>query len=301
MCVARGECDRPRRASGPGRRRRRGAARRRPAGSARCRGRSRRAPRRPAPAGSSTHPRDEHLAVVAGRLDCPRVRRVEAVGDEVEGRAAFHLDRFALVVGEDEDGRVVRRLVAPPATPVARPTWSTRPEPAAEHVAAHHVGTRAPRQVLTRRRRRSRGAASSDGKCHSWRYSPPIPSGVLDALVGPGQEAVERDGHVAGGAGHAVQTASVTRTHRSGQAAMLGGQVRTSSSRLGSRDVGDQGTNALAALILGSVVAVLLFIPVAAVQYRRDGRLGPARPDGAGRRGRLRRLAVDLHAAAPAG
>ncbi len=39
--------------------------------------------------------------------------------------------------------------------------------------------------------------------------------------------------------------------------------------------VGDQGTNALAALILGSAVAVLLFIPVAAVQYRRDGRLGP--------------------------
>jgi hypothetical protein len=39
--------------------------------------------------------------------------------------------------------------------------------------------------------------------------------------------------------------------------------------------VGDQGSNALAALILGSVAAVLLFIPVAAVQYRRDGRLGP--------------------------
>ena len=40
--------------------------------------------------------------------------------------------------------------------------------------------------------------------------------------------------------------------------------------------MGDQGTNAIAALVLGSVVAVLLFIPVAAVQYRRDGRLGPA-------------------------
>jgi hypothetical protein len=39
--------------------------------------------------------------------------------------------------------------------------------------------------------------------------------------------------------------------------------------------VGGQGTNAIAALILGSVAAVLLFIPVAAVQYRRDGRLGP--------------------------
>ncbi len=39
--------------------------------------------------------------------------------------------------------------------------------------------------------------------------------------------------------------------------------------------MGDQGSNAIAALILGSVAAVLLFIPVAAVQYRRDGRLGP--------------------------
>jgi glycopeptide antibiotics resistance protein len=38
--------------------------------------------------------------------------------------------------------------------------------------------------------------------------------------------------------------------------------------------VGDQGTNAVVALLLGCVVAVLLFIPVAAVQYRRDGRLG---------------------------
>ncbi len=39
--------------------------------------------------------------------------------------------------------------------------------------------------------------------------------------------------------------------------------------------MGDEGTNALVALVLGSAVAVLLFIPVAAVQYRRDGRLGP--------------------------
>ena len=39
----------------------------------------------------------------------------------------------------------------------------------------------------------------------------------------------------------------------------------------GLSDRGNQGTDALAALILGSVVAVLLFfIPVAAVQYRRD-------------------------------
>ncbi|TNM38545.1 VanZ family protein [Nocardioides albidus] len=37
----------------------------------------------------------------------------------------------------------------------------------------------------------------------------------------------------------------------------------------------DQVMNAVIATVLGSVVAVLLLIPVAAVEYRRDGRLGP--------------------------
>jgi len=39
--------------------------------------------------------------------------------------------------------------------------------------------------------------------------------------------------------------------------------------------VSDQATNALVAIALGSVLAVVLLIPVAAVQYRLDGRLGP--------------------------
>jgi glycopeptide antibiotics resistance protein len=39
--------------------------------------------------------------------------------------------------------------------------------------------------------------------------------------------------------------------------------------------VGDQATNALIAIVLGTVLAVLLLIPTAAVQYRLDGRLGP--------------------------
>lgn len=37
----------------------------------------------------------------------------------------------------------------------------------------------------------------------------------------------------------------------------------------------DQTANAIVAIVLGSAVAVLLVIPVAAVQYRRDGRFGP--------------------------
>ena len=39
--------------------------------------------------------------------------------------------------------------------------------------------------------------------------------------------------------------------------------------------MGDQATNALVAVVLGSVLAVLLLVPTAAVQYRLDGRLGP--------------------------
>jgi glycopeptide antibiotics resistance protein len=39
--------------------------------------------------------------------------------------------------------------------------------------------------------------------------------------------------------------------------------------------VGDQATNALVAVVLGTILAVLLLIPTAAVQYRLDGRLGP--------------------------
>ncbi|GAA1513664.1 VanZ family protein [Nocardioides humi] len=37
----------------------------------------------------------------------------------------------------------------------------------------------------------------------------------------------------------------------------------------------DQMLNAVVATVLGSVVAVVLLLPVAAVEYRRDGRLGP--------------------------
>jgi len=39
--------------------------------------------------------------------------------------------------------------------------------------------------------------------------------------------------------------------------------------------VGDQATNALVAIVLGTFLAVVLLIPTAAVQYRLDGRLGP--------------------------
>ena len=75
-------------------------------------------------------------AILAGRLTRPRVCGLEALGDEVEARAALHLDRLAGVVGEHENRRVVGRLGAPPSIPVLIPLAADRPE----HVAAHDVG-----------------------------------------------------------------------------------------------------------------------------------------------------------------
>src|SRR5438270_3841410 len=53
----------------------------------------------------------------------------------MERRPARELDGIVLVVREDEDRGVVRRLFAPPAAPVAFPRTANRPE----HVAPHHV------------------------------------------------------------------------------------------------------------------------------------------------------------------
>src|ERR1700704_5539445 len=58
-------------------------------------------------------------AALAGRLTRLCVSGVEAVGDEVEGRPAFHLDRLVSVMGEDKHPGVGRGVGAPPAA--ARP------------------------------------------------------------------------------------------------------------------------------------------------------------------------------------
>ena len=65
--------------------------------------------------------------------------------------------------------------------------------------------------------------------------------------------------------------------------------------------MGDQATNALVAIVLGTVLAVLLLIPTAAVQYRLDGRLGPLDLTILVTLGGLRAGDLDLHAAADAG
>ena len=79
---------------------------------------------------------DLHVLSVRG---FPRTREclVGTTGDEVEHRAAFHLDRRAGVVRQDEHRHVVRRILPPPATPrVIGPGPADR----AEHVATHDIG-----------------------------------------------------------------------------------------------------------------------------------------------------------------
>src|SRR6185312_15086444 len=76
--------------------------------------------------------------VLAGRrLARTLERRMDAVGHEVEGRAALHRVRRAGVVRQHEDRRVVGRVRAPPALPVViGPGAADRPE----HVPAHDPG-----------------------------------------------------------------------------------------------------------------------------------------------------------------
>jgi hypothetical protein len=65
----------------------------------------------------------------AGGLACPLERLVDAAGDEMERRAALHLEGRARVMGQHEHRHVVRRVLAPPALPAhVGPRPAYRPE-----------------------------------------------------------------------------------------------------------------------------------------------------------------------------
>src|SRR2546421_12816577 len=66
-------------------------------------------------------------AALAGRLTRLCVSGVEAVGDEVEGRPAFHLDRLVSLMGEHNHRRAVTRLGTPPRAPRLIPPAAARP------------------------------------------------------------------------------------------------------------------------------------------------------------------------------
>src|SRR6185437_77629 len=71
------------------------------------------------------------------RFECALQRDFRAFCDEVEGRPAFHDERFAGVVRQYENRNTIRWRVAPPAFPgIIRPGTANR----SEHVAAENPG-----------------------------------------------------------------------------------------------------------------------------------------------------------------
>src|SRR4030095_5313453 len=73
--------------------------------------------------------------LVACRLTSALERGVDAIGDEMEDGAAFHLLRRTLVVREYEYGHMIGRILAPPTAPrFIRPR-----APAVTHHATAHA------------------------------------------------------------------------------------------------------------------------------------------------------------------
>src|SRR5215210_5002226 len=156
---------------------------------------------------SSTTPGNEGLAhsrgatrdvyaALPGCLACLCVSGVEAAGGEVEGRPAFHLDRLVSVMGEHKHRRVVRRLGTPPAAPVLIPLAADRPE----HVPPHDVRAARAHEPAGRRRVGFVGALVAE--MPAMELAPTLAEWLIAALVGPGDETVERHRHVADGVRH---------------------------------------------------------------------------------------------------
>src|SRR4051812_18845354 len=107
-------------------------------------------------------------------------------------------------MGEHEHRCVVRRLGPPPAAPVVLPLTADRPE----HVAAHDVGAARAHEPA------GSGLVGLVGALVAEVPAVELPSAlaerVLATLVGPGDETVERDRHVAGGVGHGTPPKALT-------------------------------------------------------------------------------------------
>src|SRR3954466_4569964 len=138
-------------------------------------------------------------AALAGRLTRFCVSGVEAAGDEVESCPAFHLDRLAGVMGEHKHRRVIRRLGTPPAAPILIPLAADWPE----HVPPHDVRAARAHEPAGRRRVGVVGALVAE--MPGMKLAPTLAEWILAALVGPSDETVERDRHVAGRIRHRRQ------------------------------------------------------------------------------------------------
>ena len=119
-------------------------------------------------------------------------RGVDAVGDEVEGRAALHLERRARVVRQHEHRHVVGRVVAPPALPgVVGPRRRGSGRTCCGRGSRRRCSRCRARRSRRRRRSCRRLAAEHAlrnvrvGMNHSCSASPPTPSGFSRLWSGP--------------------------------------------------------------------------------------------------------------------
>jgi hypothetical protein len=133
---------------------------------------------------------------LASGIAGPFQRRPDAIINEVECRSAVHREGWPGMVGEDEHRVVVRRVLAPPASPLA---VAPRTADRAEHVAPYDGGTDADIAVGDRVIVRARGAAvraqhlSTGTGLENPLMQPATPDadGVIQALVGPSRVPVE--------------------------------------------------------------------------------------------------------------
>src|SRR3569832_1317773 len=79
---------------------------------------------------------DPHVAS-AGRLACTIESLKKTSRDEVKRGAAFHLDRWARVMGQDEDWNMIRWIVPPPAYPIQVRPGTTN---GTEHIPPKYPG-----------------------------------------------------------------------------------------------------------------------------------------------------------------
>src|SRR5919106_841964 len=141
---------------------------------------------------------DDAVADVRGERRVEHLDRLEPEGLDSVEQALAGPEQDVGVVGEHEDGGVVGRLLAPPSAPVLVPLAADRPE----HVAAHDVGpARSHEPALCRRVGVVRALVA---EVPAMDLPAALPQRILPALVRPGDEAVQRDRHVAGRAWHRV-------------------------------------------------------------------------------------------------
>jgi hypothetical protein len=132
---------------------------------------------------------------VGGSLECS----VDTFGNKVEGGAAVHGDRRSWVIGEYEDGSVVRWIVAPPSLPgVVRPRSSNRPEHVAAQDPRPNVAEPTRREVVINAGRASVTAKHlskcTGGKGPFVQRNATDSKWIVDVLFGACAKAINRNG-----------------------------------------------------------------------------------------------------------